>query len=282
MMDARQLLSISRFPPGRAIWCRLAQGDQPIRSLAIETAASAPASRTPRITAPVTSQGMLYQPPRDYLRRTGTLFGCACVRRYWQLLSDERSHRAVEVAERFTDSQASEGALNEAYQGGEDVARVEFLRLLPEANAESAAALVACPTRPYDSADAAARYIVSAISMIARNDQATSDPSAPERAWFQAKEAEQAAQVGLVRCVFGNPFAAQQPIDSAVLRWNDGTVLRIASGIYEERAFERLPVLADALLDAGCDDEAMLEHCRQQEGVHAKGCWVIDLLLGKS
>jgi hypothetical protein len=85
----------------------------------------------------------------------------------------------------------------------------------------------------------------------------------------------------IVRCVFGNPFAAPLPIDAAWLLWNNGTVLRIATGIYEERAFERLPVLADALLDAGCDDEAMLEHCREQEGVHTRGCWVIDLILGK-
>jgi hypothetical protein len=73
MMDARQLLSISRFPPGRAIWCRLTQGNQPTGSLAIETAASATASRSPRMTAAVTSLGRFYQPPRDGLRRTDTI-----------------------------------------------------------------------------------------------------------------------------------------------------------------------------------------------------------------
>src|SRR5438067_305851 len=59
-----------------------------------------------------------------------------------------------------------------------------------------------------------------------------------------------------------------------------GTVRRIAEGIYAERAFDRLPILADALLDAGCDDEAILSHCRT-DGPHVRGCWVIDLILGK-
>jgi hypothetical protein len=54
----------------------------------------------------------------------------------------------------------------------------------------------------------------------------------------------------------------------------------IAQGIYAGRAFDRLPILHDALLDAGCDDEAILSHCRC-EGPHVRGCWVIDLLLGK-
>jgi hypothetical protein len=96
------------------------------------------------------------------------------------------------------------------------------------------------------------------------------------------KAEERRFQSCLLRDIVANPFAAPRPIQAAWLRWNDSTVLRIATGIYEERAFERLPVLGDALLDSGCDDEAMLEHCRQQESVHARGCWVIDLLLGKS
>jgi hypothetical protein len=64
------------------------------------------------------------------------------------------------------------------------------------------------------------------------------------------------------------------------LAWNDGTVRRIAQGIYEEGAFGRLPILADALLDAGCDDEELIAHCRQP-GPHVRGCWAVDLILGK-
>ena len=56
--------------------------------------------------------------------------------------------------------------------------------------------------------------------------------------------------------------------------------MNIAEGIYEERAFGRMPILHDALLAAGCDDENILAHCRG-EGPHVRGCWVVDLLLGK-
>ena len=61
---------------------------------------------------------------------------------------------------------------------------------------------------------------------------------------------------------------------------NRGTVSRIAQRIYEDRAFDRMPVLADALEDAGCADADVLAHCRRPAG-HVRGCWVIDLLLGK-
>lgn len=57
-------------------------------------------------------------------------------------------------------------------------------------------------------------------------------------------------------------------------------MLGLAQGIYEDRAFDRLPFLLDALMDAGCDDEAILDHCRR-EGPHGRGCWVVDLVLGK-
>ena len=74
--------------------------------------------------------------------------------------------------------------------------------------------------------------------------------------------------------------ATAEMVDRAVLAWNDGTVRRIAWGIYEQRAFGRLPILHDALLDAGCDDEALLEHLRG-EGPHVRGCWALDTLLGR-
>ena len=68
---------------------------------------------------------------------------------------------------------------------------------------------------------------------------------------------------------------------AAWLAWNGGTVPRIAQAIYAERAFDRLPVLADALEDAGCANADVLAHCRSG-GEHVRGCWVIDLLLGKA
>ena len=81
----------------------------------------------------------------------------------------------------------------------------------------------------------------------------------------------------LVRDVFGNPFAPTQLFDPA---WLTSTVLALAKGIYEERAFDRMPILADALQDAGCDSADILDHCRGP-GPHVRGCWVVDLVLGK-
>jgi hypothetical protein len=64
------------------------------------------------------------------------------------------------------------------------------------------------------------------------------------------------------------------------LVWNDGTVVTLAKAIYEGRAFDRLPILADALKEAGCNNADILAHCHQP-GEHVRGCWVVDLLLGK-
>jgi hypothetical protein len=83
----------------------------------------------------------------------------------------------------------------------------------------------------------------------------------------------------IMRDVFGNPFCPVG-VESAWLTWKDSTVVKLAQGIYEDRAFERLPMLADALEDAGCGDAEMLAHCRGP-GPHVRGCWVVDLLLGK-
>jgi hypothetical protein len=85
----------------------------------------------------------------------------------------------------------------------------------------------------------------------------------------------------LLRDVFGNPFRPNPPLAASVLSWNDGTVRRIAEGVYQERAFDRLPVLADALQDAGCDHDDLIRHCRSA-GPHVRGCWAIDLILGKA
>lgn len=59
-------------------------------------------------------------------------------------------------------------------------------------------------------------------------------------------------------------------------------VVSSAHGIYEERAFDRLPLLMDALMDAGCTNEDVLGHCRDSQQAHARGCWVVDLILSRS
>ena len=75
---------------------------------------------------------------------------------------------------------------------------------------------------------------------------------------------------------FGDP---RRPvaIDSG---WRTSTVLALARGMYESRDFGAMPILADALQDAGCDSDDILNHCRGP-GPHVRGCWVVDLVLGK-
>jgi hypothetical protein len=80
-----------------------------------------------------------------------------------------------------------------------------------------------------------------------------------------------------LHCIVGNPF---RPVVFDP-RWRTETVVALAAGIYEERAFDRLPVLADALEEAGCDNSDVLSHCRGP-GPHARGCWVMDGVLAKS
>jgi hypothetical protein len=84
----------------------------------------------------------------------------------------------------------------------------------------------------------------------------------------------------VIRCVFGNPFRPAAAPASMLPRWRTADVLGLAAAIYDDRAFERLPLLADALMDAGCADEPILAHCRSP-GPHVRGCWVVDLALGK-
>jgi hypothetical protein len=89
----------------------------------------------------------------------------------------------------------------------------------------------------------------------------------------------QAENCELIRGIVGNPFRPVV-IDPSVYHWNDGTVVKVAQDIYDDRAFDRLPILADALEDAGCGDPEILGHLRGT-GPHVRGCWLIDAVLGK-
>ena len=88
-------------------------------------------------------------------------------------------------------------------------------------------------------------------------------------------ETEEIWQCDLVREVIQPPFVSCFSPD-----WRTSDILAASRGIYEERAFDRMPILADALQDAGCDRTDVLDHCRGP-GPHVRGCWVVDLVLGK-
>jgi hypothetical protein len=95
---------------------------------------------------------------------------------------------------------------------------------------------------------------------------------------FTAAAAEQSlAMRSVVWEVAGNPFrpAAFNPA------WRTSTAVALAAQMYESREFSAMPILADALQDAGCDSEDVLDHCRDAHASHVRGCWVVDLVLGK-
>ena len=91
-------------------------------------------------------------------------------------------------------------------------------------------------------------------------------------AWME----ERAAQCSLLRDIFGNPFG---PV-TLNPAWLTSNVKTFVQAIYDDRAFEGMPELADALAEAGCSNPDILSHCRGP-GPHVRGCWVVDLVLGR-
>jgi hypothetical protein len=107
------------------------------------------------------------------------------------------------------------------------------------------------------------------------------DPSARQAAQLLCQAAPQQFEdrkraCSLLRDIFGNPFC---PVSFSA-EWLTDTTLALARQMYESRDFSAMPILADALQDAGCDNEDLLNHCRQP-GKHVRGCWALDLILGK-
>jgi hypothetical protein len=92
--------------------------------------------------------------------------------------------------------------------------------------------------------------------------------------WSHGRQQAAKVQADLLRDLFGNPFR-MVAINN---RWRTSDVIGLARAIEAERAFERMPILADALMDACCEDERLIAHCRSEER-HVRGCWALDLLL---
>jgi hypothetical protein len=181
----------------------------------------------------------------------------------------------IETAELFADGKVNSSQLRSAAEAAMGVVGDCYDRQIPDGGCYVAYSVGsayelddqgyhdAAHFQPYG-ADAAAYVLLNLMGHTAARDY----------------PAESAAQAELLRDLFGNPFPPAELIGQAWLAWNSGTVLRLAQAIYDQRAFDRLPVLADALEEAGCTDAAILDHCRGG-GPHVRGCWVVDLLLGK-
>ena len=209
------------------------------------------------------------------------LFAVACCRRVWDWLSDERSQRAVRVAEWYAEQAVGSDVLLSAAADAETASREVCLdsRYDPYDSATWKAAYAAwrvCGDTPEEASGGAAGALACVTAAH------TWDEGHPHESLdlLKAEDAERGVNCRFLRCLFGNPFRPAPSLAPSVLAWNSGTVPKLAAAIYEERAFDRLPVLADALEDAGCADADILGHCRGG-GEHVRGCWVIDLVLGK-
>jgi hypothetical protein len=227
------------------------------------------------------------------------LFACECCRRIWPRLVGRGLRKAVETSERFADGYAtysdlswdSETAWFTHYGRADtevderDAAAVESDDA--ESYATEAAAQASCNPaedgtayvfRAMDtarcSADAAGSVVTELMMLTKRSFGAHGGRRA---AWTHGRDEERREQAKLLRDII--PY----PLRPAVMEpsWLTATVVAIARGIYDDRAFDRLPILADALMDAGCEVPEVLDHCRG-EGPHVRGCWVVDAVLGKT
>lgn len=203
------------------------------------------------------------------------LFAAACCREAWGWFAalpdcdkgqEECADRLIRVAERHADGEATEQERAAAMETAGKWHRLEatslvYHLLFGDKDVRDMFAEVV------EGATFAAEWCAAGIGDAAR--EAGLDSAAGRR-----------LACAVAHDVFGNPFRAVS-IDPAWLGWNDGTVTKLARAIYEEQSFESLPILADALEEAGCTDADILTHCRQATE-HVRGCWVVDLILGKS
>jgi hypothetical protein len=231
------------------------------------------------------------------------LLAVACCRRIWSLISNEQGRHLVEVVERYADGSASDEELDAAdgehsfappdlsFSHNDAVAAYAHEAVEQTArHSEAYYAQLRRGRRVRRARGAAPPNSPGWESAAGASDQASATAAAlavdtPD--WLPRRNAERAAQCLLIRDVFGNPFRPVT-ITPAVLSWNDATVRRIAEGIYEERRLPdgtldgaRLAILSDALLDADCDNEDLIAHCRSP-GPHVRGCWALDQILEKT
>lgn len=234
---------------------------------------------------------------RDASARKQRLFACACCRRTAELFPDATGRAAVAVAERFADGLASAKELTDANQ------RVrEWVDLAGRAYSNAGALVSGSGTNAsaaafsFAEAEYAAALSVAEATVAALRVPALGGSSARAAGCHAASVAhrggarnrfvetiqqnavrdEYAAQADLLRDLFSDQFRPVVPHPE----WFTSTVMALARGIYDDGAFDRMPILADALQDAGCDSDDVLNHCRGN-GPHARGCWVLDLVLGK-
>jgi hypothetical protein len=195
------------------------------------------------------------------------LFVAACVRRIEHLLWPDARRTMLVLHERYADGQLTTQKESRARKNLRAAARRPYPNdARGRAGAYAAAGevvswLLVCPL------DSDPEAILDGIDAALRCD--------PERA--ERADREAAHQAELLRDIYGNPF---RPVAFSPV-WRTDTALALGRQMYEARDLGAMPILADALQDAGCDRADILDHCRGP-GPHVRGCWVVDLLLGNA
>jgi hypothetical protein len=219
------------------------------------------------------------------------LFGVACCRRIWHLLPDERSRHAVAVAELFADGLVTKAEAEAAGNAAAEVSRDDLYGIAAEVGWRAARAADHLLPLPEEAWQLKAVWEYVAVAM--EGEQLVKEGTTPEMldAWSD-QSVESGRSMGwtainpdailadVLREVVGPLPVLRVAINPAIFLGNGGTIPKLAQGIYDDRGFDRMPLLADALEDAGCDHGEIVAHCRGQ-GPHSRGCWVIDLVLGK-
>jgi len=194
--------------------------------------------------------------PRSVSDRRLLLWACACCRRVWDLLASQRQ-KAVLVTERYADGLLSQAELVASWDSSRSSTWDAWLFSVDPPSI--------------------ARCVAYAAHTVALHAWCRSCKLSQARSAFLARVRGEEAE--LLRHTLGNPFHPVA-VDPCWLTWHRGTVPRLARSIYQERRFDEMPILADALEEAGCEEVTLLDHCRQPCD-HPRGCWLLELLLGR-
>jgi hypothetical protein len=224
------------------------------------------------------------QPMLEFLRgkasdRKLRLFAVACCRRIWHLLTDERSRNAVEVAEQFADGMILERDRETACSNSLEAA-TQIAKMKEKPNVQLWCDLRAARAATLTVQEDAWRAAITAPDQAARAEAIWK--YGDDNDWSRILALLQnlrIPQAQLLHDIFDNPF---RPVclNPSWMAWNDGIIRTLAQKIYNDRSFDQMPLLADDLEKAGCDNQEILGHCRGL-GPHVRGCGVVDLVLGK-
>ncbi|WP_143393384.1 hypothetical protein [Fimbriiglobus ruber] len=207
------------------------------------------------------------------------LFAIACCRQLSPFLAIPYARDAVDMAERYVDGQETMESLIDMHEFAEQT----FATVLNESEPSSPMTLSLAMilntlwaeiSRHYGNIEGADYIPLNFVSEVI-SQQCSDIYKSPEET-SQSSTTGNRYLVGLVRCIFGNPFSPFN-LDRANLT---SAVSSFARQMYSTKDFSPMPLLADALQEAGCTDENVLRHCRGS-GPHTKGCFVVDVILEK-